>query len=427
MANTEKISNQSSPSQNTTPASAPSVAVSTPFNSAPANNKPNPNIVMALVLCFMLIIGLALAFVFKENNGLDGESQLTELTEKEKLQRLIDAERGGASPDSRASAAALEGRIASILENTHAIQSEFESVRVGYTGAKAKLVQAENVAKGNINTISRLGSENTNLKGQIAQLQILASSAQAYQNQAQQLANSNAEKAALIVTLQGRPSNESIEQLRKALSNEQLAKEEVIRKSQGLERKMLTMIDDSRQDNGQVAELQKQNEELKAQLQALRTKVDMAKLFVKSHMKLPLYAQALYNELKVLEGFSSEKLREAYTRLGTELHAENLQVVKFATGSSILNFTDKATITNKLTATSETDYFLVVGYASKTGEATSNETLSANRATAVASVVNELKKEGQDVRAVYLGQTNRFSKSVISDNQLCEIWRIKKH
>ena len=426
MENTEKTSNQSSPTQDTAPASAPSVTVNAPANNAQANNKPNPNMVMALVLCFMLIIGLAVAFVFKGTDSGNGKDQLTELTEKEKLQRLIDAERGGVSSDSRATAAALEGRIAAILENTHAIQSEFEMMKVGYTDAQEKLSRAGNEVQGNMNTISRLGSENTILKGQIAQLQTLARSAQAYQNQAQQLANSNAEKTALIATLQGRPSNESIEQLRKALSNEQVAKEEIIRKSQGLERKMLTMIDDSNQGNGQEAELQKQNEELRGQLQALKTNMDFTKLFVKSHKTLPENAQALYLELKGLEGAKKADLPEAYTRIASDLNAINLQRVKFATGSSILNFADQTMIKSKLDTTETTDYFLVVGYASPSGDAANNETLSANRATAVASIVNQIKKEGQDVRAVYLGQTDRFSKSVNADNQLCEIWRIKK-
>jgi hypothetical protein len=83
-------------------------------------------------------------------------------------------------------------------------------------------------------------------------------------------------------------------------------------------------------------------------------------------------------------------------------------------------------IKNKLDMTNATDYFLVVGYGSQSKDTALNETLSVNRATGVASIVNQLKKEGQEVRAVYLGQTSRFSTSVIADNQLCEIWRIKK-
>ena len=158
MPNTEKTSNQPAPTQKPIIDSSPSVSVNTPVNNPQANNKSNPNMVMALALCFMLIIGLIFVFVFNSNIGTDGEGKLTELNEKKKLQRMIDAEKGGATPDSRVSEAVLEGRISAILESAHAIQSDFESIKVGYKGAKEKLLQTENQVKGNMNTISRLGS-----------------------------------------------------------------------------------------------------------------------------------------------------------------------------------------------------------------------------------------------------------------------------
>lgn len=418
--------NQNTPNQvaSDSPAQrSPEVMITTSNDEVPTN-KPNPNMVMALVLCFMLIIGLALAFYFKGDAGVNGDDSLAE---KQKLERMIASERSGSSPDIRASAAALEGRISSILENTHALQSEFTMMRAGYTDANEKLARAGNEVQGNMNTISRLGSENTALKNQILQLQQLARNAQAYQSQAQAYAKSNAEKDAVIASLQGRPSNESVQQLRKNLSSEQMSKLELATKLKALENRMASMVDagEANQNEARLAALQEQNDELRRQLQALQTNVDFGKLFVKSYTTLPENAQALYGELNKLEGYSEEKLRREYTRIATELNAENLQQVKFATGSSILNFTDQTKIKAKLDTTDRSDYFLVVGYASKTGDASSNETLSAKRATAVASVVNQLKKQGQDVRAVYLGQTNRFSKSVNADNQLCEIWRIR--
>ncbi len=414
MENTEKSSTESSSTPIVATAPASQVVV----------NKPNPNMVMALVLLFMLIVGLAVAFFYK-GNGINGGSE--DLSEKEKYQMLIDAERGGGI-DGRASAAALEGRISSILENTHAIQSEYGMLKAGYSKAKDELNRLGNEVQGNLNTISRLGSDNAALKNQIVQLQSLARNAQTYQNQVQQLSNSNAEKATIISTLQGRPSNESMQQLKQDLSREQMTRSELSRKIQELEQRMLSMVDmgESNKNRDKVAELQAQNDELRRQLQALQTKVDFGKLFVKSHADLPANAQALYYELKGLEGASTERLRGAYALIAGEHNAENLQQVRFATGSSILNFTDQTKIKNKIDITNSGDYFLVVGYASKTGNAATNQKISANRATAVASIVNQLKKSGQEVKAVYLGQTDRFSKSVNAENQLCEIWRIRK-
>lgn len=424
MLDIENTTTPATPKETSVPDVTPTVTINTASQSIPASNRSNPNLIMALVICFMLIIGLAFAFVFKLNLGTTGMDKTSELSEKEKLQRLIDAERHGAAYDTRASTAVLEGRISSILEDASAMQSEFEIMKAGYSDAQEKLTQAGNELQGNMSTISRLGSENTALRSQIAQLQELARNAQAYQNQAQQLANTNAEKDALIASMQNRPSSENLEELQKMLSSEQANKDKLLQKIQELEQKMVAMPDAG--ELAKVEDLQAQNEDLRRQLQALQTSADFGKLFMKSHKSLPENAQALYLELKRLEGSSKADLPEAYTRIASELNAINLQRVKFDEGSSILNFTDQASVKSKLDKTEANDYFLVVGYASVTGDAASNETLSANRATAVASIVNQLKKEGQEVRAVYLGQTDRFSKEQHADNQLCEVWRIKK-
>ncbi|MDE0835542.1 MAG: OmpA family protein [Akkermansiaceae bacterium] len=72
------------------------------------------------------------------------------------------------------------------------------------------------------------------------------------------------------------------------------------------------------------------------------------------------------------------------------------------------------------------DLTLIIGYASKTGDSVANERLSSDRATAAAQQFSAMKRPGQKVQAVYLGQTDRFSSSIPVRNQLCEIWRIRK-
>ncbi len=423
MSTTETTSNQSTPSETMLDSNA-SVPLSKPVQHQSSSSRTNPNLVMALVICFMLIIGLAVAFAFQLNSGGAGMDKASELKEKEKLQRLIEAERGGASFDGRAATAVMEAKISSISADINTIQSEFEIMKASYSDAQEKLSQAGNELQGNMSTISRLGAENNALGKQIAQFQELARNAQAYQNQAQQLANTLAEKDAIIASMQDRPTSESIERLQTILTSEQQTKEQLMKKVQELESKTKGASDPA--ELARVEDLLSQNEELRKQLQALQTRADFDELFMKSHKSLPENAQALYLELKGLEKASKADLPEAYTRIASELNAINLQRVKFEEGSSILTFTDQKKIKSKLDTTDPTDYFLVVGYASLTGEAASNEELSANRATAVASIVNQLKREGQQVRAVYLGQTDRFSKEQHADNQLCEIWRIKK-
>ena len=72
------------------------------------------------------------------------------------------------------------------------------------------------------------------------------------------------------------------------------------------------------------------------------------------------------------------------------------------------------------------DLILVVGYASRTGNPESNQLLSSDRATAVAEYFSGVKRPGQLVQAVYLGQTARFSSARPERNQICEIWQIRK-
>jgi outer membrane protein OmpA-like peptidoglycan-associated protein len=68
--------------------------------------------------------------------------------------------------------------------------------------------------------------------------------------------------------------------------------------------------------------------------------------------------------------------------------------------------------------------FFIVGYASTTGNADENRKLSSNRATIVASNLEQSKPGNQMVQAVYLGQTKRFSSQTPERNQVCEIWQI---
>jgi hypothetical protein len=37
-----------------------------------------------------------------------------------------------------------------------------------------------------------------------------------------------------------------------------------------------------------------------------------------------------------------------------------------------------------------------------------------------------MKRPGQKVQAVYLGQTDRFSRKIHEENQICEVWIIRR-
>jgi flagellar motor protein MotB len=67
---------------------------------------------------------------------------------------------------------------------------------------------------------------------------------------------------------------------------------------------------------------------------------------------------------------------------------------------------------------------LGVGYASETGNVDSNRTLSSDRATAVARLLDQTKKPGQRVQAVDLGQTDRFGSRFPERNPISAVWQI---
>lgn len=379
----------------------------------------NANTTMLVAMGCILLLGLAAVLIFKKKDT-SSEDELNALKE-EKRQRELAL---GTSSDPLASAAEVEARLKTIRDNANQLQSGFDKLRNDLATTTNSLKQAHTNNQTQQNLIASYSAQINGLKQQINQLQALSGNATAYQQRAQQLQNELAQANQLIAQLKARPSKESLDLAESSLQTANATKAQLGDEIERLKLKMLDMV-----SSDKVADLQRlktDNESLRQQLQTLRTKLDFAKLYIKAYDQLPAKAAALFKELQTLEGKTEGEINLAYTRILTQLKAENMRQVKFATGSSLVNFTDQANIRNELMATNNKDYFLVVGYASKTGDAASNEELSANRATTVASIVNQLKKEGQDVRAVYLGQTDRFSKSKAADNQLCEIWRIKE-
>ena len=197
-----------------------------------------------------------------------------------------------------------------------------------------------------------------------------------------------------------------------------------------------------RPDTETVEELRRQNDELRSRVLALgdleeenrkfreenrrlQALLDRSKLFVEDANALPDVAKRLFRELERLEDFSPAELAQKYKQIDLQLGAKPLRSINFATGSSQLTAEKVGIIKNDLTATHPGAFLLVVGYASTTGDQDANRKLSSDRATAVASQVNFDKKTTQDVRAVFLSETNRFSKEQAPLNQICEIWEIR--
>ena len=185
------------------------------------------------------------------------------------------------------------------------------------------------------------------------------------------------------------------------------------------------MVDGSRLESLRKLndELEAENGKLRREIQRLRAELDRKTLFV-TRDKLHPKAAALFAELVGLEGKTPDQLQLEYSRITADLNAKVLDTVQFATGSSHVDVKRETHLKNGIAASPAGSFFLVVGYASKTGGAVDNQKLSSDRATRVASVVNFLKQQGQEVQAVYLGETDRFGKTA-PPNQACELWEIR--
>lgn len=173
-------------------------------------------------------------------------------------------------------------------------------------------------------------------------------------------------------------------------------------------------------------EVSQAKEFFETRVKELEGDLTKSKLFANSENELMPAAVSLFRSLKQLEGRPDSDLTTSYSGLGVDLGANVLSTLAFSTGTSTLNTTDQETVNNLAAGIPDGDLLLVVGYASKTGNEESNQQLSSDRATAVAQQYAGLKRPGQLVQAVYLGQTDRFSSRIPERNQLVEIWRIRK-
>lgn len=158
----------------------------------------------------------------------------------------------------------------------------------------------------------------------------------------------------------------------------------------------------------------------------LEAEVGKARLFAHSENELLPAAVKLFGTLRRLENKSEAEIKNAYAQIETDLGARMVRTLTFPTGSAKMAAADEEPVKLLLDDVADGELLLVVGYASETGNVDGNRTLSSDRATAVAELLSTVKRPGQLVQAVYLGQTDRFSSRTPERNQVVEIWYIRK-
>jgi outer membrane protein OmpA-like peptidoglycan-associated protein len=234
-----------------------------------------------------------------------------------------------------------------------------------------------------------------------------------------ELANRRAES--LAAKLAGAPDQAAFDAARAAA-------EDYLGQLRGAQARLASMVPKSEFDalSARLAESDSEKMRLRAELAEVATELETTEVFVENVEALPQSAKLLFMELSRLETVDPDELQVNYERIGQELRARVIDSVSFTTGSTEIDPPQAASVRAAMAGTSEGSFILVVGYASKTGTFDLNKSLSSGRATGVADLVVPVAKPGQMVRAVFFGQTDRFSSSDVYDDQICEVWEIRR-
>lgn len=177
-------------------------------------------------------------------------------------------------------------------------------------------------------------------------------------------------------------------------------------------------------NSGNLAGITAERDQLRARVAELESRLSKATLFANSEGDLLKDAVQLVRSLRELENKPDSEIATAYSQFGSKLGANVLDKIDFPTGVSDIAPELHDKIARFPMDAPDNALLLVVGYASETGNVDGNRTLSSERATAVARLLDQVKKPGQRVQAVYLGQTDRFGSKFPERNQISEVWQI---
>ncbi|MGJ8698162.1 MAG: OmpA family protein [Verrucomicrobiaceae bacterium] len=366
----------------------------------------NQNLIIGIVMGAVVLLLLFIVINQQSDSKAPEDDELAQLKQEVEDARASSRTSIGYAPGQNSEALAVK------------IKQDVDALNSMLSNQQANLDRL----RGSEEAVRNLSRQNTDLQNQLSQSRI---NAQRVPGLEAQIATLRADLASAQDRLNNSVDESTVESMRSQLAtarNDATALQQQINQ---LKAEMATMVDRNRLAvlQAQISPLEEENRKLRAELQQLRADADRAKLFV-TRDKLSPRAQKLFGELVRLEGNAPAARLKAYERIGQDLNARVVESATFKTGSSALDATHEDHI-KKIAATAPGNaFFLVVGYASKTGDLQQNRELSAKRSTRVASVVNYLKQQGQEVQAVYLGETDRFGAQA-APNQVCEVWEIR--
>jgi outer membrane protein OmpA-like peptidoglycan-associated protein len=372
-----------------------------PIEETAAVSKPTMPPAVALAFVIIALLGLLIVVTVRGNRGGGaGAAEMSELqAEASALRTQLNRERvsmglrpleGG--PESMEDIAArLKKDADTMVALAGSIQSMLMEKDAEISAKSAELIRSEQLRQS-------LSAEATRLQGELQRALVSGSDADLLRRELTALKSQRDALAAELASV----------------------REQLAAKGEGVS------ADDYADLQRQLEETQRAKSFFEARVAELEGALSNAKLFAKSEDELLPAAVELFRSLRKLEGKSDAEISTAYSSLGASLGANVLHTLNFATGSSELTPADQDIIRNLVADIPDGDLVLVIGYASETGNVDANRTLSSDRATAGAELYSSVKRPGQKVQAVYLGQTDRFSSRIPERNQIVEIWRIRK-
>ena len=373
----------------------------TPIEETTAVSKSTMPPAVALAFVIIALLGVLIVVTLRGNRGGGaGEAEMNELqAEASALRTQLNRERmamglrpleGG--PESMEDIAArLKKDADAMVALAGSIQSMLMEKDAEISAKSSELIRSEQLRQS-------LSAEASRLQGELQRALVSGSDADLLRRELTALKSQRDALAAELASL----------------------REQLAAKGQGVS------ADDYADLQRQLEETQRAKSFFEARVAELEGALNNAKLFAKSEDELLPAAVELFRSLRKLEGKSDAEISTAYSSLGASLGANVLHTLNFATGSSELTPAEQDTIRGLVADIPDGDLVLVIGYASETGNVDANQTLSSARATAGAELFSSVKRPGQKVQAVYLGQTDRFSSRIPERNQIVEIWRIRK-
>ena len=391
----------------------------------------NQNLIIGLIFgaVILLLFVLVLQMTGRIGNGGSGtNTQLEDLrAELASTRSRVNEERSrlGLPPLGAASSESIEALAIRISGDSSKLAGMVGQVQSALADREARLATADA-------TRQALTKQITDLQNDLDAARLAAGDTARLQNQLADtqtlLEAANRQIMDLREQINNAPSQAALTNMNKRLDDALAARDNYKAEVDDLARQLMGKVDAGEIDalKRKVSELEPENNKLRYEVQRLRAELDRTRLFVDKVDDLPAAAKALYVELSKLEEATPAELQQEYARINNDLQAQVVDKISFQTGSSRINLDKVEEIRRAAQAAGDNSYFLVVGYASRSGNLATNRQLSADRATTIASVVNFQKKESQGVQAVFLSATKRFSPTDLLKNQVCEIWEIRK-